>query len=73
MGHKSQPQQLWEVLRLFPKTHYEEYHRNPKVDGQQEELLSETGNDPFQLTRNTVVRKNPIVVFWQSWWSSDHL
>ena len=33
MGHKSHSPQLWEVLGIFPKTHYEEYHKNPEVAG----------------------------------------
>ena len=31
LGHKSHSQQLWEVLGLGLKTHYEKYHRNPEV------------------------------------------
>ena len=39
--------QLWKVLGNSPKNHCEECHRNPKVAGQREELLCETGNNPF--------------------------
>ena len=49
LGHKSHPQQLWEVLGIFPKTHYEEYHRNLEVAGHWEDLPSLKGNDPYRI------------------------
>ena len=49
LGHKSHSQQLWEVLGIFPKTHCEEYHRNPKLAGQWEDLPSETRNNPHHI------------------------
>ena len=49
LGHKSHLQQLWKILGLFPKTHYEEYHKNPEVAGQWEDLPREKGNDPYRI------------------------
>ena len=49
LGHKSQMQQSWEVLGIFHKTHYEEYHRNPEVADHWEDLPSEKGNNPYLI------------------------
>ena len=65
--HKPHLQQLWEVVGIFPKTHYEEYHRNPKVARHWEDLPSEKENNPHEIDYIPIREENQIVVvFFQA-------
>ena len=43
------PLNCGKYLGISPKTHCEEYHRNPKVAGPLRGLASEKGNDPYLI------------------------
>ena len=45
------PQELWEVLGLCPKTHYEEYHRTPKYLSNERNFQVKRETTPTGLTR----------------------